>query len=432
MSVFALIDCNNFFASCERVFRPELATRPVVVLSNNDGCIVARSSQARALGVPMGVPYFMVRDLLKANNAAVFSANFGLYGNMSQRITSILTARAPNIEVYSVDESFVELTNLASVVSLQGASLENELEQWALEVRAEVLAATGVPVSIGIAPTKTLAKAAAEYTKKQGSGTVHVAMSEKARESLLDWLPIGDVWGVGRRNAPKLLDVGISTAVQFTQVSDAWIQQKLGLKGLATVRELRGQVEIPLGNTHAPQKSIMRSRGFGHTVRAYYELESAVATFTASAAAKLRTQGSVCSAMAVYMRIKQAGSKRGAGISRLVTLPEATDNTGQLITVAMSGLDDIYDGEASYLKAGVYLLGLTSRESWQLSLTNPDVQRDRHSQLMGVLDGLNARFGKGTVWYAVQSPKKSTWQSKKQWRSPAYTTSWRDIPIAGI
>ncbi|HEX6258792.1 MAG TPA: Y-family DNA polymerase [Candidatus Saccharimonadales bacterium] len=417
--VFALIDCNNFFASCERVFRPELEGRPVIVLSNNDGCVVARSNEAKALGIPMGVPHFKIRDVIRVHNVAVFSGNFALYGNMSQRITAILSELAPNIEVYSIDESFVELSSLVG----------NDYEKWARDTRAAIMQGTGIPVSIGIGTSKTLAKAAASYAKKvEGTGGVHAAISPQDREALLRWLPLEDVWGVGWRSAPKLRDRGVRTAYDLTLLSDKLVHSLLTVKGLATVTELRGEAWNELEKNTGRKDTIMRSSQFGHAVRAYYQLESAVATFAAKATATLRKQGSICEGVSVILRVRQPGDKQLRYRRAVITAKEATADTGRIISMATEGLEQIYDAELGYDKAMVTLLGVGDSTDWQLSLTDPDKRREKRVRLMQTLDKLNKRYGSRTVWHATEIPKTATWQAKHEWRSPYYTTHWADLP----
>lgn len=419
--VFALIDCNNFFASCERVFRPDLWQRPVAVLSNNDGCIIARSDEVKAMGVPMGIPLFKVAGVLKQHGTALFSANFSLYGDMSQRITEIVRQQAPHIEVYSIDESFVSLGDLAAA----------DYGRWAREVRAKVLQQTGIPVSIGIGPTKTLAKAAAEYAKKTQDANIHVAIEPAVREALLKWLDVGDVWGVGRRLAPRLRDAGISHAWQLSRVSDEWALKEMTVKGLSTVKELQGEAVFTLEREASPRKTIGRSRSFGHTVRDYHQLESAVATFTAQAAAKLRAQESVCGGIVSYLRTRKH-SDNYRSLATVTALAEPTADTGRLITAALQGLEKLYDPDFGYAKAGVVLIGVSSIREWQLSLLYGEGQRDKRLKLMKAVDALNKTFGPSTVWHASQDSGRAAWHSKHERRSPAYTTAWSDVPLLGV
>lgn len=419
--VFALVDCNNFFVSCERVFRPDLWNKPVAVLSNNDGCIVARSNEVKAMGVPMGVPYFQVRRVLSDNKVTLFSGNFALYGDFSQRVVQMLQDVCPDIEVYSVDESFLEISTLGV----------EDYTKWGRELRAKILQYIGVPVSVGIAHSKTLAKGAADYCKKneftQGAFS---ALDDDERLKLLNWLPIEDVWGVGRRTAPKLREIGMKNAYDLSQVSDAWAQSRLSIRGVKMVRELNGQSCYELENSDEPQKSILRSRSFGHTIRDYYELEGAVATFTAQAAVKLRQQGELAGGIATFLYGSKHAEVRHGG-SHLVTLMPPTCETGALITGALKALNTVYDREAGYKKAGIVLVDLRPQTAWQLTFDSDAKQIDRHAALSKVVDELNQKSGTRIVRHASEHPERSRWFSRKQLRSPAYTTNWADLPKIG-
>ena len=416
--MYAHIDCNNFFVSCERLFRPGLDTQPVVVLSNNDGCFISRSAEAKALGLPMGAPVFKYRNEIKQHGVGVFSANFALYGEISERIVHILRDITPLIEVYSIDESFLDLSELHIA----------DFTTWAENVRERVLKEVGMPVSIGVGPTKTLAKVATNYAKKHSGVTV--VADEDARESVLRGLPVGDIWGIGRRTAPKLQERGISNAWQLVSASDAWLEQQLNISGMRTVQELRGAKCLQFGDKHDKRQSIMVSRAFGHKVRAYHQLESAAASFSTRAAAKLRQQGSVCTKLAVYLTTSRF-DERVRSVWRERELPEATADTGRLINFALELLEELYDPDFSYQKVAVALTGIADRSAWQLSLTDPEKQRDRQERLMQNVDALNRKYGRGTVWHAAEDKRHASWQSKQELRSPAYTTRWEELPGVG-
>jgi DNA polymerase V len=417
--IFALVDCNNFFVSCERVFRPDLWNKPVAVLSNNDACIVARSNEVKAMGVPMGAPLFKIEHLMKGKDVTLFSANFRLYGDFSQRVVQILTQVAPEIEVYSVDESFLEISSLPT----------DDYRGWAEEVRQRILQWTGIPVSIGVAPTKTLAKAASEYAKQNpSSGGVHLIEDEQGRETLLKWLQIKDVWGVGRALAPKLLQRGVSTAYDLTQVSEAWAQQQMSIRGLKTVKELKGESCLPIETEVEPQQSIARTRSFGHNVRDYYQLEGAIATFAAQAAVKLRAQKQVATGVMVFARTPHS-FEGGRGSSTVVRLGQPTSDTGTLITAALEGLQTIHDPDFAYRRAGVALVGLVSQEAWQLSLLQDSSGLDKKVALMQSVDQLNTKYNTRLIRHGSEHLERTGWHSKHQRRSPAYTTSWNDLPV---
>lgn len=416
-TLYALVDCNNFFVSCERVFRPDLAKKPVAVLSNNDGCVVARSNEVKALAIPMGVPLFKVRDIVRANDVQLFSANFELYGDMSQRIVELLRQETPLIEVYSIDECFIDLSDLPI----------QDVHAWAVRVRKRVWREVGIPVSVGIAPTKTLAKAASFYAKTHGDGT-HVVEDGVARRKLLSELPVGEVWGIGRRLGPKLLEKGISNALQLTDASDKWLEQQFTITGMRTVDELRGRMRIAFGDKRDQRATIMRSRSFGHRVRDYFQLESAVATFASQAAARLRAQGSVCTGVITFITTGIRPEEQRHHASQFVSLSEASADSGQLIMKALEGLAAIYDPDFAYQKAGVTLVGITDIASWQLSLTSNEIHREKKVALMQEVDKLNARYGRGTVWQGTEARSNATWQSKSERRSPRYTTRLNELP----
>ena len=414
--MYAHIDCNNFFASCERLFRPELEAKPIAVLSNNDGCIISRSAEVKSLGIPMGVPLFQVKDIVRLHDVQLFSANFELYGDISERIVLLLQEITPLIEVYSIDECFLDLSEL---------DITN-LSTWAKNVQERIRKEVGMPVSIGIGPTKTLAKVATTHAKKHGGVTV--VDSDVVRQAVLEQLPVGDVWGIGWRTAPKLRERGVTNAWQLVSTSDAWLKQYFNIAGMRMVEELRGVSCLTFGDKRDKRQSIMVSRAFGHKVREYHQLEGAAASFATRAAAKLRAQGSVCSTVVVYLTTGRHDEKVRS-VSRGVRLSEATADTGRIIVAAVELLDGLYDPEFSYQKVMVLLLDIIDREAWQLSLTEPVADRDKKASLMQSVDELNKRYGLGTVWHAAEDKSHAGWQSKHARRSQRYTTSWSELPI---
>lgn len=363
----------------------------------------------------MGIPLFKVKPLVRQHDIALFSANFELYGDISERIVGILRDVTPLIEVYSIDECFLDLHEL-------------ELKQpteWAQALRDRLRREVGMPVSIGIGPTKTLAKVATTHAKKHGG--VSVVANEEDRRHILAELPVEDIWGVGWRTAPKLKDRGVSTALQLTDASDAWLRQQFNIAGIKMVDELRGLPRLKFGDSHEQRQSIMVSRAFGHRVREYHQLESALANFTARAAARLRSQSSVCSRVVVYLTTgKHAENQRN--VSRSLKLPESTNDTGTLLSYALDILADVYDPDFSYTKIAVILLDIVDIKAWQLSLMVSEANRDRSVRLMAGIDRLNARYGQGTVWHAVEDRSRAGWQSKHALRSPRYTTNWAELP----
>jgi DNA polymerase V len=424
--VFVLIDCNNFFVSCERVFRPDLADKPVAVLSNNDGCIVARSNEVKALSVPMGAPEFKWRPILRANRVQLFSANFGLYGDFSRRVVEILGGFTPDMEVYSVDESFLEVSTL----------LIEDYSAWAKRLRAAVLKQIGIPVSVGVAPTKTLAKAAVDYAKlhPETGGTLNLqSLSESKQLEILDRLPLEEVWGIGRRLASRLNGFGLRTAGDLARVSSKWARQHLTVRGEKTVRELGGESCFPLaleGLDHE-QKSLAVTRSFGRNLRAIHELEKAMATFAARAATRLRRKKQIAGGLAVFIRTG-VGAARQFGQSTSVVLPYPTSDTSQITAAALQGLKNVFNPDYAYRKAGVVLLDLKPITAQQtvFEQIGQGRQLKERDELMTAIDKLNRKYGTDTVKTAAQGAReKEQWTSQRKRVSPAYTTSWAEIPI---
>ncbi len=421
MPLFALIDCNNFFASCERVFRPDLKDKPVAVLSNNDGCIIARSNEIKALGIPMAAPYFKHKELLKAHQAQIFSANFALYGNMSQRITTILKQFSPDIEVYSVDESFLEVSTLPI----------EDYKRWALEVAATVEKHTGISVSVGVAPTKTLAKLAVARSKKDQSLGAGLSLVNKPKltEDSLRQTPVEDVWGIGWRTAPRLQGMGIKTAYDLIQMPDGWILKNLTIRGLKTIKELRGESCIPLDQTDDPQQSISATRMFGSSLRALNEIEAAIANFATRTAAKLRRNHELTWEVSVYL--KRNIPSGHSYIYHKVKLPIPTSDTGEIIKAALAAMQQVYDPDFSYKKAGVILSHLVPESAKQLSVLEPATEPylKRQDLLMQTVDAINKRYGPAAVHHAREDAgDRRTWHSHRDHQSPAYVTDWYQIP----
>jgi len=414
--MYALIDCNNFFVSCERLFRPELEQKPVVVLSNNDGCFVSRSQEAKDIGLPMGAPLFKWKHEVNVHDVTLFSANFELYGDMSERIVMLLREVTPLIEVYSIDECFLDISQLDI----------RDYDEWARAVKQRIWDEIGIPVSIGVAPTKTLAKVASTYAKKHGG--VYAVIGEEQRKALLSDLPIEDIWGVGWRMAPKLRDKGISKADQLVNAPDGWLRQQFNITGMKMIEELRGKPRIPFGDRHEQRKSIMRSRSFGHKVRAYHQLESAIATFAAQAAMRLRSQDSLARQVVVFLSAnKHAKDAPRVYLSTSVVLIESTADTARIVAAALEGLAQIYDDQFAYQKAGIVLVDIVDRQVWQLSMLSTERHRDERADLMNSVDNLNKKYGH-VIFQAAEKMSSSDWHSKHELRSPRYTTSWTDIP----
>lgn len=417
-SYFGIIDCNNFYVSCERVFNPKLKRVPVAVLSNNDGCIVARSQEVKDLGVPMGAPLFKWQSMLAKHNVRIFSSNYTLYGDMSARVMQTIKEHMPYVQIYSVDEAFALFKNMELEQALaQSHVLQKKIYQW-----------TGIPVSIGIAPTKTLAKVANKYAKKYKQLNGVFGMDETAQINwLLEHFEVGDIWGIGRRYAKKLHRFGIYNALQLTQKDDAWIRKQVTICGLKTVWELRGFVCYPLESASEPQKGIACTRSFGTPIDSLKGLKEAVATYTARAAEKLRKQKSAVISLYVFV-----GTNRFAddfyGNGRSVTLPIPSTFTPELIKYAHQALCSIYRPGLKYKKAGVIFTQLADQQHLQLDLfcKQQSAQHKIEATAMHMVDTVNKKWGRNTLHFAAQgfAPK---WPSKQMLKSQRFTTSWHEL-----
>lgn len=432
MPLFALIDCNNFFASCERVFNPRLNGKPVVVLSNNDGCIVARSNEAKALGIPMGAPYFQWRRLIEEHGVHVFSSNYALYGDMSRRVMDVLASFLPEecFEVYSVDEAFM---NLDCVVS-PALPIEERREKilaFAQRVRQTVKQWTGIPVSIGIAQTKTLAKAANRMVKKNASASgVFACLDEETSVSILAAMPVGEVWGVGRRLSEAYRAHSIQTALDLKNAPEEWVRKRATVVGLRTQRELRGISCVRLESAREHQHSILHSRSFRHAVTSPEQLHEAVASFTAHAAEKLRRLGLVSGCVSVSVRTNRFSETDYFSSGGEAILPYPTDSTIDLVKAAALLLDTIAKEGYGYKKASVTLLDLTPRNRVQTDIfAQPDT---RHESIMQAMDMLIKRFGKNALHLAASGSLRAEgrpWAGANDIRSQRYTTHWAELKV---
>lgn len=423
--VYALIDCNNFFVSCERVFRPELEGKPVVVLSSNDGCVVARSNESKAIGIPMGAPAFKYRDLFRQKQIVQFSANFELYGNISKRITEILTQVTPRIEVYSVDESFLDLRELNI----------KDYTAWATAIRDRIWREVGVPVSLGIAPSKTLAKLGTELAKKQldRNGVVDlVTATTEELEQALHQTPLKDIWGVGWKLAPKLRAEGVSTALHMAQMRPQHAQQLMGVHGRQLVSELNGVSCYELERVGRIAKSIMRSRTFGEDTNQAYVLEAAIASLASSAAYSLRSHGLLAKKIGIFTMTNKhkPGFRRW---SREETLGTPTNDSGEIIGQLVKQLGDFYNPGQAYHRLGVFLYDFVPEGALQVDLlghVNTETH-DKSKARMAAVDYINSRMGKGKLYYAAEDLSRS-WQPKHIIRSPRYVSQWDELPQARI
>ena len=419
--MIALVDCNNFFASCERLFRPDLTDKPVLVLSNNDGCVVARSNEVRELGIPMGVPYFQIHDEVAKHNVRCFSSNFALYSNMSQRILGVLSSHTPQIEVYSIDEAFLELKDLPI----------EDFQKWGDDIRTEIKHNIGMPVSVGIAPTKTLAKLASAYAKKhKQTCVVDPTVDKKSYEEILSSTEVGSVWGVGRKISVKFKQAGIRTALQLAKTSEQWLHSQLGIIGSRMHQELNGVVAYPFDEEKNPQKTLMASRSFGHTINNPHELETAVASFASQAAFRLRKHEQLTTVFGLYLRFRTPdGSTKGQSAAVHISVP--TNDTSELVSAALQMMDQLYDPANGYKKAGVFANHLSSSDIHQTDLfdTVSASDRDKRKDLMNAMDSINQRFGSETVHVGSIDPSARRWHARKERISPAYTTDWSQLPL---
>ncbi|MFD2719941.1 Y-family DNA polymerase [Hymenobacter monticola] len=446
--MFGLVDCNNFYVSCERVFQPRYEGRPVVVLSNNDGNIISRSAEAKALGLRMGDPYFQVKPLLQQHNVTVFSSNYALYGDMSRRVMWYLGQSAPGVEIYSIDEAFLDLAGMEKHLG--------SLDAFARKIRAGVKARTGIPTCVGVAPTKTLAKLANRIAKKNPDlGGVLYLDNAARRAWALGQVAVGDVWGIGRQYAQKLTAAGIDTAADLARVSDTWARKHLGgVVGARLVQELQGR---PCAGLHPSEdgtlarQSISCSRTFGRPLAAFADVQAAVASFLSRAAEKLRRQNDTAHVLTVYLSKNRFATNVLPPFSRsaTLTLPSGpTADTTVLLSYARAMLSRLWEPGTLYHKAGVVLDGLEPPGTGQqLSLFEkpasiPNKREEKSLKvdrpgLMASLDALNQRFGRGTVRVASTvlppapggRPVPAPWEGKAQWRSPAYTTRLEDLLI---
>jgi len=412
----ALVDCNNFYASCERVFQPGLRGQPVVVLSNNDGCVIARSNEAKALGVAMGEPWHLVKEKHGKAGVIVRSSNYTLYGDMSARVMRVLSDFTPELEIYSIDEAFLGL-----------GGFENRLDPHARELRATVLAWTGIPVSVGIAPTKTLAKVANRIAKKTpDSGGVLIMMETAAQEAALAKLELTDLWGVAGRMAARLEALGVRSPLALRDADPRFIRERLNVVMERMVHELRGTPCLDL-EEHAPdRKSIMASRSFGRAVTSLREMQEAVATYVARAAEKMRRQELATASLVVFIQTNRHRPELPQYYAaHPLQLTVATADTGRLTRAAMHALSCIWRDGFRYAKAGVVFPSLTKADAVQGSLfVMPDSAA--RQRLMTTLDGLNRRYGRGTVSYA-RAVSRQGWGLRSEHRSARYTTSFDEL-----
>lgn len=419
--MIGLLDGNNFFVSCERIFRPDLMKRPVAVLSNNDGNIIARSHEVKALGIPMGAPYYQIKKLLEQHRAVIFSSNFALYGDISSRMMQIIESLAPGIEVYSIDEAFIDFSGI------------KETENLARYIRERVWQILGVPTCIGIAKTKTLAKVANHFAKKvSGFRSVCILDDEEKVNKALEMLKVGDIWGVGYRIAQRLQASGILTGLQLKNVDPGWMRKNFTVVGERLVRELNGIPCLQLEQVPNSKKSIQVSRSFGNSITDFEGLRSAIATYATILAQKLRKNGLKASSLQVEIRTNYFRTNSPQYSNNVtITLPCPVEDDLNLIKAATQGLEKIFKPGFAYHKGGVMALGLLPRDQFiQLDLFSPLPTEDpKRTRLSQALDEVNSRFGRGAIFSAACG-KRLGWRDQKKSMSPAYTSSWIELPQA--
>ncbi len=418
--MYALVDCNNFYASCERVFQPKFNGKPVAILSNNDGCVISRSNEAKALGIPMGAPIFKIKELVKEKNVQVFSSNYALYGDLSNRVMAILNQFTPNLEIYSIDEAFLNFDGL-SIFDYHdyGIQMKNRVQKW-----------VGIPVCIGFAPTKALSKVANKVAKKFQDRTsgVYIIDTEEKRIKALKWTKIEDVWGIGRRLEKKVKLRNINTAYDFTQPQhEAWIKKEMGVLGMRLKYELEGKSVLDLEPIVAQKKSIAITRSFPKQISDYDALRERVTTFAAVCAEKLRKQHSCCHTIIVMLVVdKFTITTSKYYFNRAITLPFGTNSTLTIANAAIDMLKQLHKGNEhlKFKKAGVIVTGLTDENKKQFQLF--DEENPKHLALMKTIDRLNNKVGANKVKLGSQN-LTLTWNMKQNYLSPKFTTNFNDI-----
>lgn len=407
--MLALADCNNFYASCERVFQPKLEGKPILVLSNNDGCVIARSNEAKALGVKMGIPVFEIRDLIERHDIQLFSSNFTLYGDLSKRVMSTIKQEVKAMEVYSIDEAFMDFSGEGSPLE-KGIALKEKVKQY-----------TGIPISIGIAPTKTLCKVAGLIAKKHTSSGVFVLQDSALIERALKWLAVDELWGIGRRHGRMLKNMGINSAYDLCCADDSWIKRRLSVLGLRMVKELKGIPCIPLQQDASRKKNICTSRSFGKHITTISELKEAVSNYASNCAYKLRKQKSCASRISVFIHTNpfKPSDKQYKGITS-ITVDTPTNDSVEIVRLAIQALEKLYRADYRYKKAGVIVGNIVPQKQQQLSLFD-HIDRKKQQAVMTVLDKINDNIGREKVRLAVQGNQRK-WRMKQEQLSPCYST----------
>ena len=425
MELFGLADCNNFYCSCERVFHPDLIGKPVVVLSNNDGCVIARSEESKALGIKMGDVFYQVKDKLEEHNVAVFSSNYNLYGDMSRRVMSLLSQYSPKIDVYSIDEAFLDLS---------GMGTSEQLTEYCKKMVKHIGKGTGIPISLGIAPTKTLAKMASKFAKKyKGYEGVCLIDTDEKREKALKLFPVEDVWGIGYRSVEKLNYYGIKTAWDLTQKSESWVKRELTVTGVRTWKELRGESCISIEEL-PHKKSICTSRSFADQgLNKLSDVEETIANFAAQCSRKLREQHTVCNSITIFAHTSRFRQDLPQSyIYQTTNLPVPSNDQQELVSMAVKMLRANWreDNRFFYKKAGVIVWGISRDNAIQTNLFD-NVDREKQAALAKAIDAINRKNGHNKIRVAVQGNEKG-WQLKKEYISKQYTTNLDDVIVLKV
>ena len=411
--MIALVDCNNFYASCERVFNPKIENKPVIVLSNNDGCVIARSNEAKALGIKMGEPAFKLKNLIEKYNINVFSTNFALYGDLSKRVMNIMSTEVEKMEIYSIDEAFLDFSDYAS--KKRGLAIREKVKKW-----------TGIPVSVGIAPTKVLAKVAGHIAKKHTKSGVFIFDDEDLIRRALNFFKVEDLWGIGSNTAKKLKSVGIHTALQFRQCDSSWVKRNLSVNGVRLQKELFGEVCYHIETKIKRRKSICTARSFGSEINKLSKLKEVIGSHANTCATKLRKEKSCCTTVGIFLSTNPFKPQAKQYNPYTVTqLHVPTNDSMEIVKVAIKALESIYRGDCIYKKAGVVVSRTVPQEQTQLSLFD-SLDRGKRENINIAVDRVNSLMGKNKVHLAVQGNGRK-WKIKQERLSPCYTTRFADI-----
>ena len=414
----ALIDCNSFYVSCERLFNPKIQNMPVVVLSNNDGCVISRSTEAKKLGIRMGEPYFKVKDLVKKNNVQIFSSNYALYGDLSRRVMKVLKGFTDKIEIYSIDEAFLDLSHIK----------DEKVEEYGKKIRERVLKWTGIPTSVGISNTKTLSKVANHVAKKNKAGVIFL---KENIDNILKNFDIADVWGVGKQLSKLYIKNGIKNAYELKNISNTWVKKSTNVLGAKTVMELRGISCIDLETEESKRKSCCVSRSFGKKVESLDKLKESITTHCLNAAEKIRTDKQTTRAVTIFIRTSPFDKNRKYYSNSItIELPVATNNSIELVKTAISGLKKIYKYGYFYQKAGIILSKLRDASEKELNLLAP-ILENKSKPLMRAIDFTNAKYGRNAISIA-QAGITNDWKMRREHSSKIDTASFDFLPKINI